>query len=121
MRISDWSSDVCSSDLSPGGYCAAARGGRRSGRETPQFVGKFKLHVFLNAVEFFDRDVGQLAETRDQLLHQSFGRRRASGDADSLGSRKPGWIELAGVVDQIAGNFQFRSDFTQTVDRKSDV
>src|SRR3546814_6327212 len=50
MRISDWSSDVCSSDLSPTGRTLAVKGDT------------FKQKS--SAVEYRERDDGTLSETR---------------------------------------------------------
>src|SRR3546814_8398936 len=67
MRISDWSSDVCSSDLQPGAACAAhGRGAPRVAEQLPdrvrQRLGVARRHY--QAIDIIGNDLRVAADPR---------------------------------------------------------
>src|SRR6185295_3621465 len=68
----------------------------------PQRPWQREHHVFLATLEFFSRHPAPLAQPRDHLLHQLFGRGRAGGDADCVLALEPLALQKRGVVDQVS-------------------
>src|SRR3546814_6800351 len=96
MRISDWSSDVCSSDLGMGGsvrsHVGAARG--RSPHRHPPSPGRSAVHVefteehdSLRAMvrDFAEREIAPHAEAWDRDHHFPVDVVRAMGDLGLFG------------------------------------
>src|SRR3546814_2701738 len=99
MRISDWSSDVCSSDL-----CGRGGGGEREQRKAAQHVGRYR-HPFFSSCKPVLRPAWQRSAPAGQkvarrptrrtngpeLLHRGHSRKRTKkgrGRAPASGSQE---------------------------------